>query len=193
MNLDYLGYLLREYQETHGVFPPAYDADEDGRPLLSWPVLAAGCDCYNHDLKTTVDFSQSWNGATNSSFLNSLNAEWLQCPSSKLTKPGITHYVAVTGPGTLWQESGQTRPPESDKRILVIEWPDSDIHWAEPRDVTLDELIAWLESKPATNHPDCLLYVNGSGEAGVLPIDSEPETVRRLVIGEDQPQQVKDP
>jgi len=191
MNLDLIGYLLREYQETHGVLPPAYVADEDGRPLLSWRVLVVGSD----DLDTKLDSSQPWDSPTNSRPLDSLKpSRLLNCPSSKATQTNITHYVAVTGPGTLWNDKGPKHLSESDKRILVIEWPESDIHWAEPRDITLDELIAWLESKPDTNHPGCLLYVDGSGEVGELPIDSDPETVRRLVVGETaQPQQTKNP
>ena len=27
-----------------------------------------------------------------------------------------------------------------DDTLLLVEWPRSDIYWAEPRDITLDEL-----------------------------------------------------
>jgi len=195
MNLDFIGYLLREYQETHGVFPPAYVADENGRRVLSWRVLVVGSYWADNDLETKLDFSQPWDGPANLPVLNGLNrSRLLNCPLSETTKNNMTHYVAVVGPGTLWSDKGPKNLSESDKRILVIEWPESDIHWAEPRDITLDELIAWLESKADTNHPGCLLYVNGSGEVKTLPTDSNPETVRRLVVGETtQPQQIKDP
>lgn len=186
MNLCQIGFLLRDYHDTHEALPSACIADENGRPLFSWrvPVTDQIPEC---GMAERLDFSQPWDSPTNLGFLNSLNTDWWKSPSIEATKSNITRYVAVTGPGTLWDENEANRLSESEKRIVVIEWPDSDIHWAEPRDITVDELIAWLESKPDTSHPDCLLYVDGSGEVGELPIDSAPETVRRLVIREPAP------
>ena len=184
-SLNQIGVSLRSYHDTHGVLPPAYVADQDGRPLLSWRVLVG--DYHSSDFWGEMDLSQPWDSQTNSRFLNDLGTVQWRCPSSEVAEPAMTHYVAVVGPGTLWDDNGPNRLSESEKRILVIEWPDSDIHWAEPRDITLDQLLAWLKSKPETNHPECLLYVDGSGEVGELPIDSDPETVRRLVMGEPDP------
>ena len=185
-HLRLVSHAVTAYADQYRTFPPANVKDEQGRPLLSWRALAVNL-VYNYDFGSRVDFSQPWDSPANLRIFDSLDTGYLQCPASKDTQPGITHYVAVTGPGTLWEDQGGTERSESDKRILVIEWPESDIHWAEPRDITLDELIAWLESKPDPNHPECLLYVDGSGEVGELPIDSDPETVRRLVIGEPPP------
>ena len=181
-NLISIRRCLDSYHEKHGVLPPAYVADENGHPLLSWRVLAAEYVYLGYDFKTKMDFTKPWNSPTNSRFLNSISTEWLQCPSSWVTKPNVTHYVAVVGPGTLWEQP--CRLSGSDKRILVIEWPNSDIHWSEPRDITVDELLDWLKSKPDTNHPGCLQYVDGSGEVGELRTDSDPETVRTLLIGQ---------
>ncbi len=186
MNLYQIGILLKNYQDTHDALPFPCIADEDGRPLLSWRVLVTG-QIPEYGLQEGVDFSQPWDSPTNSRFLNSLNTDWWQCPSYEVTRPGITHYLAVVGPGTLWDENEANRLSESDQRILVIEWPESGIRWSEPRDISLDDLLDWLKSKSDTNGPECLLYVDGSGEVGELPVDSDPETVRKLVIGEPEP------
>ena len=177
---------LYSYQNAHGNLPPAYSTDESGRPLLSWRVFAAKCEWYDYDFQAMMDFSQPWDSPTNSRFLNSLGTEWLRCPSSKNRRSATTDYVAVVGPGTLWQE-GPNKITDTENRILAIEWPNSDIHWAEPRDVTVDELLSWLESKPSgsdTNHRGCLQYVDGSGEVGELRLDSDLEIVRRLLVGD---------
>lgn len=187
--LRMMGNHLCSYQNTHGNLPPAYLMDDNGRPLMSWRVRAAEYEWYDYDFQANMDFSQPWDSPTNSRFLHGLRTEWLRCPSSKNGGTAITDYVAVVGPGTLWQE-GPNKISDSEKRILVIEWPKSDIHWAEPRDITVDELLSWLESKPSrtdTNHSDCLQYVDGAGEVGELQLDSDLETVRRLLVGETPP------
>ena len=154
-NLRNLSHELAVYEDVHGVLPPTCVEDEKGHPLLSWRVLALRHSfCLHFGTRVDVDLSQPWDSPTNSRILDSLDIRCLQCPSSEITRPGITHYVAVTGPGTLWQE-GRTRRSESDRRILVIEWPDSDIHWTEPRDITVEELLEWLKSKPDASHPEC--------------------------------------
>ncbi len=182
-NLKLIGIHLRNYHDTYDMLPPACIADENGSPLLSWRVLVADYGYYDLDFKTKLDFSQPWDNQANSRFLSSLITVGWQCPSAEVKKPGTTQYVAVTGPGTLWDEK-EARLSESDKRILVNEWPDSDIYWAEPRDITATELLEWLKSKSETNHPGCLLYLDGSGEARELRTDSDPETVRRLLVGD---------
>ena len=68
----------------------------------------------------------------------------------------------------------------------MVEWPKSDIHWAEPRDVTVEEFLDWFRSKPGrwdSSHPGCILYVDAAGEVGEIPNDTDPETVRKLLIG----------
>jgi hypothetical protein len=69
--------------------------------------------------------------------------------------------------------------------ILVVEWPKSDIHWAEPRDVTVEEFLDWFRSKPSrwdSNHTGCILYVDAAGEVGEIPNDADPETVREMLM-----------
>jgi len=182
-DLEEISDALREYEKEHGCLPPAYVADDNGSPLLSWRVLLED-HAYDYKGKAKMDFSKPWDSPTNR---NGVGDHLFQCQAIKEAKPGITHYGAVVGPGTLWQDNGPNGLLESEKRILVVEWPQSDIHWAEPRDITVEELLDWLKSKPGqpdTNHPECLLYVDGSGEVGELCTDSDPETVRRLLVGE---------
>ncbi len=193
-NIKLIGLALADYESRHGSLPPAYTTDENGVPAVSWRVLAAQSVWYDYDFPARMDFSKPWNGPGNAPFINSLNAGWLQCPASRNAKPGITHYVAVVGPGTAWpgKEPGKLPKPTGEKitpgarnPILVVEWPQSDIHWAEPRDVTVDEFLDLFRSKSGRlrcHHRDCILYVDTQGEVHELPIDSDSDTVRSLLM-----------
>jgi len=49
----------------------------------------------------------------------------------------------------------------------------------------VDEFLDWFR-KPIrcrhTTHPDCILYVDTAAEVHELPLDSDPEEVRRLLM-----------
>ena len=57
-----------------------------------------------------------------------------------------TNYVALTGPGTAWPGANSTRlsdiRDDPGKTILLVEIANSDIPWMEPRDLSLEEVLA---------------------------------------------------
>ncbi len=186
---------LSEYAYTgKGVYlPPAYLTDTDGEPILSWRVVAADYYDYDIDYRSHVDFDQRWDSPENAKFLNG-RGYCMQCPELRDGDRHVTDYVAVVGPGTMWPGTEGRKWPQRKADddvadvhhpILVVEWPESDIHWAEPRDVTVDEFLDWFR-KPIrcrhTTHPDCILYVDTAAEVHELPLDSDPEEVRRLLM-----------
>lgn len=133
-----------------------------------------------------MDFSKPWNDPENAKFIECLG-DTFSCPASgKGQESPLTDYVAVVGPETLWpgKEPGEFK---SGSAVLVVEWPRSDIHWAEPRDVTIEEFLDWFRSKPGrwdSSHSGCLLYVDADGKVGEIPYDADPATVRKLLAGE---------
>ena len=160
-----------------------------GIPVLSWRVLAAKERYRDQDFRTGLDSSQPWNSPRNAQFLGELDANWLRCPGAVAARPGVTQYLAVVGPNTLWAGTSPVRLPTSlAPRLLVVEWPPSDIHWAEPRDLSVDEFLAWFHAQPQTgaNHTPGLLYLDTTGRVGELPKDTDPQTVRRLLTGESE-------
>ena len=170
--------------------------------MLSWRVAAAKYYFYNLDFSKLMDEGQPWNSPKNTKFLADLHAgSFIHCPSSgKKPENPLTDYVVVVGPDTLWpgKEPGDLK--KHPKGILVVEWPRSDIHWAEPRDITVEEFLDlfrnkpprrsfldWLFARPAEGyslHPNCLLYVDAEGNVGELRMDTDPETVRKLLTGQ---------
>ena len=110
------------------------------------------------------------------------------CPSSgRKSENPLTDYVAVVGPDTLWPGKVPGDLKKHPKGILVVEWPNSNIHWAEPRDITVEEFLDWFRKKPSEQnslHPGGLLYIDAQGNVGELRNDTDPETVRKLLVGQ---------
>jgi hypothetical protein len=81
-----------------------------------------------------------------------------RCPSDSDAADDETSYVMVTGPNTVGGPSGSpgTRPREItdglSSTILVVEVHGLKIPWTEPRDITLDELLARLRSGARIGH-----------------------------------------
>ena len=102
---DRLGQIweaLEAYHRKHGALPPPAVTDSQGRPVLSWRVLAAEERYHDQDFRTGLDSSQPWNSPRNAQFLGELDADWLRCPGASAARPGVTQYLAVVGPDTLW-------------------------------------------------------------------------------------------
>ena len=104
-------------------------------------------------------FDERWNSPNNQKLEETI-FQAFACPSDS-NSLGLerTNIVAVVGEKTLWSRKG-TRDlgnywEKYPDKILLIELPDSDIHWMEPRDITFDEAMA-LFSAPdglkATRH-----------------------------------------
>ena len=188
-----LGLSLHNYHDSHGAFPPAAFLDANGTPLHSWRIRASQSANYDIDFNTRMDFSKPWDDSGNRPFLDSLGAECIfQCPSGDRSNPWTTHYVAVTGPETTWARD-PPRIPRSDKgraAIMIVEWPRSDIHWAEPRDITVDQFMAWFTSEDArreAHHADGVLGLDVSGEVREISLDANPEEVRQMFMVGDEP------
>ena len=164
-----------------------------GTPVLSWRVLALEYIHYDRDFRAELDFSLPWNSPTNSAAVGSQSyAEIWQCPEIEGTDANVTHYVAIVGPGTLWPDGGAEQLPDENNGaqdakspILLVEWPDSDIHWAEPRDLSVGEFLDWFripKDQRNTSHTGCLLYVDANLDVHELPLDTDPARVRDLLM-----------
>jgi hypothetical protein len=87
----------------------------------------------------------------------------------------------------MWPSIRAARPDEVVNRdaILVVEYPESNIPWREPRDVTVEESLAMLEARWAKGdfgpHPDGLLYVTVAGDVRAIGRNTNLESVRELL------------
>ena len=173
--------LLRGYVTEHGRLPPSVTYD-DGTALQSCALSAVQTREY-FDFAKHMDASQPWTTRQNRDFFANFDDHSIfHCPSAGGGR-GITQYVAIVGPGTAW-DPGVTLDDVKDDTLLLVEWPRSDIYWAEPRDITLDELPTVLTAAGFANeHSSSLRYVDWSATVHELPLDASTHAkVRQLAL-----------
>ncbi len=150
---------LHNYHDAYGSFPPAYVADEHGKPMHSWRVLVLPF-LEQQALYDQYDFSQPWDGPKNRRLL-SLMPDVFRCPAQRNRNVSETNYVAVIGPHTAWPGNNAVRladfPDGSRQTLMLVEVVDSAIAWTEPADLTLNEALQGLQQEGgrgiASSHP----------------------------------------
>ncbi|MAT69249.1 MAG: hypothetical protein CMJ58_06950 [Planctomycetaceae bacterium] len=198
--LRMIGGALEGYSRKYnGALPPAMITDGHGTPTHSWRTLISPYGIYyDRPWLAQLDLSQPWDAPVNKAVLDS-NVGTVQCPAHENAKTAVTQYVAVSGPGTLWPpptsaddyaaqaNQGAALPPPLDgplPRILLVDWPASDILWTEPRDLTVDEFLAWFQQQranPTTHGGGAVLYLGEDLKPHDLPLDTPLNTVRQLL------------
>ena len=178
--LRFVGIYLKNYVSAHGHLPLATTRDGSGKPLHSWRLAILETWEY-FDFDEHMDKSKPWADPNNRKFFEAFDESPFRCPSAKAAK-GITQYVALVGPDTPWDPAIQI-DDLSEENLMVLEWPNSDIYWAEPRDITLSELKALIHSgELATEHSRSLRYLDWSSTVREIPLnDATFSVVKRLV------------
>ena len=162
-HLKRIGLALHNYHDDYDQFPPQYLADSDGRPMHSWRVLILPY-LSEPDAKAVYEayrFKEPWNSQHNQKLADEAE-RFFRCMTSSAAEPTstfTTHYVAVVGPDTAWSEREGTCLKDfgdgTANTALLVEIADSDIHWMEPRDITLEEALSKQDGKyrvPASHH-----------------------------------------
>lgn len=141
-NVLQLGIALFNYDTSYGSLPPAFLADDDGKPMHSWRVLVLPFLDQN-DLYKQYNFDEPWDGPNNRKLETKMPALFA-CPDDSARKNLRTSYVVVVGQQTPFQgrhSRSVTRIPDgSSNTILVAEMADSGIHWMEPRDLEFEKM-----------------------------------------------------
>lgn len=189
-NLKRLAIALYNYHDHYGSFPPAYIADQNGRPLRSWRVLLLPF-LGHSNLYARYRFDEPWNGPHNRALASEIPAEY-RCPSD--TGPaGDTSYLAVIGPKTVFPGARPISIKDiSDGRtvtILLVEAADSGIKWLEPRDMTYAEACRGINAKPglsiSSRHGTGARVLFADGHAEFLSDKTPVERLRLLLERND--------
>lgn len=125
--------LLR-YHDEHGVFPPTRYQPEPGGPIHSWRVLLLPhLDREFAGRHAHYDYSHWWTHPRNLEALGREAPGFFRIHDEGY--PGITHYLAIgeddEWPSTMLLRSRLVR--KGNGRFLLVEHPDSEIHWMEPK------------------------------------------------------------
>lgn len=154
-NMKQLGLAFQLYHERFGSFPPAFLADETGRPAHSWRVLLLPF-LEAQALYREYRFDEPWNGPHNSKLADKI-PDVYRCPRfvedfSKHTPNSkwLTNYVAINGPQTCFEgnQAITTDDITNDisKTMMVVETRKHSVHWMQPDDSSPDEILTELRS-----------------------------------------------
>ena len=188
---------LQNYHDAFGCFPPAFVADENGKPMHSWRVLLLP-HLERQDLYRRYDFSEPWDGPNNR-LLRKEMPEVFRCPSSHGQDPFSTNYVAVVGSETAWPGGKSVSHNDiidgPSDTLLIVEVADSDIDWMEPRDMTYSQAIAGVNVDRrhgiSSDHPGGAICGMADCHSIFLPDDVPPAAIKALLtIHGDEPREV---
>ena len=147
-NMSRIAIAMGQYHDDYGCFPPAYVADEDGRPLHSWRVLLlpylaqAGFHPEYNRVYSEYNFDEPWNGPHNILLLEQTPSMY-RCPGEGEDESPFTSYVAIVGPGAVFDRDHSNSLSDLDVpelTIMIAEISGSDILWTEPRDLSSAEM-----------------------------------------------------
>ena len=135
-----LGLAFHNYHAAHGSFPPAYVADKDGKPLLSWRVLILPYFDQHQSLFGQFHLDEAWDGPNNKPLIARMPKVYA-CPgeSGKLAAEGKTTYLVPRGPATIFPGAEGVKLKEItdglSNTILVVDASDDlAVTWTKPDD-----------------------------------------------------------
>jgi hypothetical protein len=183
-----------------GHFPPAYTADKNGKALHSWRMLITAfvdSDC----TYSRTDLKQPWDAPKNRIYSAKYYSEFA-CPSDEASPPSSsdqTNYLAVVGPNAAWTGDKPRKLEDFGENaahtIMLVEVAGSGIHWAEPRDISLDTLGAAGGNSPSLalmsphgRRQDFLFTYDGIPGVHVATVDGK---VHFLRTGNRSPEELR--
>jgi len=186
-HLKQIALAMHSYHAMHRCYPPAYIADENGRPMHSWRVLLLPL-LDEEALYRQYDFDQPWDSPKNLALARKV-PNCYRCPSESGAGQSDTSYVMVVGPGTF--SDGPTSKSIAEIRdgtshtIAVVERSESGIRWTEPRDLNFEKM-SFHVNDPAgegirSNHSGGANVSFADGHTKFVSEDIDPQTLKALL------------
>jgi uncharacterized lipoprotein NlpE involved in copper resistance len=184
-HLKQIGLAIHNYFDVNRTCPPAYRAENSGRPLLSWRVLILPY-LEQEALYRQFHLDEPWDSEHNKQLIECIPTVY-RSPGSKAAL-GITNYLTVRGPNTIFPGkdaiSFQDVTDGSCNTLMVVEVSDQKaVVWTKPDD------FEYNESDPLAG----LVGLRSEGFLAALcdravlliPSSVEKETLRRLFVRND--------
>ena len=187
-NLKQIALALHNYADMYHRLPPAYIADDNGKPMHSWRVLILPF-LEQKPLYDQYDFSEPWDGPNNRQLHDQIVRAYC-CPECATTQPqSETNYVAVMGPNTMWPGEKATQFADiadgTSNTLMVVEVRDSGIHWMEPRDLHVLQMPLAVNPPRgqgiSSRHVNVAQAAMADGSVRVLSNDTPPETIEAVL------------
>jgi Protein of unknown function (DUF1559) len=180
---------VANYHEAYGSYPPAYIADRDGRPIHSWRVLILPY-LEQQSLYARYNFAEAWDGPNNRTLAGEIGNIYMRS-GLEADQNHSTSFVAVVGCHTAWP--GNTPTKHADLRdgakntLLVVEVPDGQFRWMEPRDLEFDRMSFTINDRSGRGLGSRLggaRVVSANGTVRTLPDNFDPKTLRAMLTAD---------
>jgi hypothetical protein len=129
---EFIEAALLVYYEEHGAFPPTQYQPVAGGPIHSWRILLVPSIAGR---QSKYDFSQEWNSLNNLQALGRVPPSYGYFRIHGHSDIDIAHYLAI-GDEDEWPSRKPLRSrlvTKGKDRFLLVEFPESEIHWMEPK------------------------------------------------------------
>jgi len=141
-NLKMIALAMHSYAQARGSFPPAYRADKDGKPLLSWRVLILPY-LQRNDLYMQFHLDEPWDSEHNKQLIAKMPQEY-RSPRSKVSDEWKTNYLTVRGEGTVFPGKtaigfAEIKDGLSNTIMAVEVADDKAVVWTKPDDFEYDQ------------------------------------------------------
>jgi hypothetical protein len=201
-NLKQIALAMHAYHDAYGQFPPAYIADESGRPSHSWRALILPF-LESSGLERQYSFDEPWDGPNNRQLADKI-PDVFRCPSYKHHRGHhggategedvLTQYVALVGPKTIFPGrepvSFEDVQDGASNTLLVVEVHGDSVHWMKPEDIDPESFAQWLDQShdENTNHSFGTQVALADASVRFISATIDGEVLHRLITiaaGED--------
>ena len=140
--LKQIGLAMHNYGTANRKLPPAYTADKEGKPLLSWRVMILPY-VEGGDLYKQFHLDEPWDSEHNKKLISRMPAAY-KSPTSTVSGQWKTNYLTVRGKHTIFSgEDGATFASVHDGlsyTIMTVEVSDAKaVFWTKPDDFEYGE------------------------------------------------------
>jgi hypothetical protein len=141
-NLKQIALAMFNYEQDHKTFPPAFKADANGKPLLSWRVLILPYMGEN-ELYKQFHLDEPWDSDHNKQLIAKMPAVYRN-PNSTVAGQGKTNYLTLRGEKSVFPGSKGVGIADitdgTSNTIMTVEVPDDKaVVWTKPDDFAYDE------------------------------------------------------
>jgi len=189
-NLKQIGLAMHNYHDVYKTFPPRANFDKSGKPLLSWRVHVLPY-IEQQALYREFHLDEPWDSAHNKKLIPRMPALY-QNPSAPL-RPGMAHYLAVSGKGLMFEGSKGRALAEiangASNTIMALEVdPARAVPWTKPDDWQFNA------AKPLAGlgkaHPGGFnaLFADGSVRFISVTVDAKVFRAMLTITGDDATQ-----
>lgn len=180
-NLRVLGSALLEYRREKGHFPPSVIRHEASGNAHSWRVALLPY-IEEDRLFKAYRLDEPWDSQANSQ-VTAECPELYRCFSNYDEPDGHANYFRVVRESAVARDNGAAKAPQ--KSILIVEVANANIHWAEPRDIAIEEMSYRINDagslSVSSHHPDGAHVLRCDGSVEFLSNELSEEEVRGLL------------